>query len=190
MNDRHGADAINRTRLADLSMQDVEAYNDHVVTSGHSASQVSKRMQLVKGIIDRAGRPEHGLQVLSWNWDSRDVRHGKPTEERTLFSGDDQTFVFSLECILKNLSVGSQVIDQLLKPGAFLLQILELAGLVGLEPAVLLAPEIVGLLGDPELSADFGDTYPLAEMDLRLSEFIDDLFCRIPFPGHDCPPSK
>ncbi len=84
MNDRHGENAINRMRLADLSMQDVEAYNEHVVTSGYSASQVSKRMQLVKGIIDRAGRPEHGLQALSWNWDSRDIRHGKPTQERIL----------------------------------------------------------------------------------------------------------
>jgi len=84
MNDRHGENAINRMGLADLSMQDVEAYNEHVVTSGYSASQVSKRMQLVKGIIDRAGRPEHGLQALTWNWDSRDVRHGKPTQDRIL----------------------------------------------------------------------------------------------------------
>jgi len=36
----------------------------------------------VKAIIDRAGRPEHGNQTLSWNWDSRDVAHGKPTLER------------------------------------------------------------------------------------------------------------
>jgi len=84
MNDRHGENAINRMRLSDMSMQDVEAYNEHVVTSGYSASQVSKRMQLVKGIVDRAGRPEHGLQGLTWNWDSRDVRHGKPTQERIL----------------------------------------------------------------------------------------------------------
>src|SRR5262249_24327043 len=51
---------------------------------GYSASQVAKRLQMVKGIIDRAGRPEHGQQLLTWNWDSRDVAHGKPTEERTL----------------------------------------------------------------------------------------------------------
>lgn len=41
-------------------------------------------MQAVKAMIDRAGRPEHGGQLLSWNWDSKEVSHGKPTEPRTL----------------------------------------------------------------------------------------------------------
>ncbi len=84
LNERHGERAVGRMRIQDLSMADVEAYNEHVVASGYSSSQVSKRMQLVKAIIDRAGRPEHGEQVLTWNWESRDVRHGKPTRERVL----------------------------------------------------------------------------------------------------------
>ena len=71
-----------KMRLADLAMEDVEAYNQHIVATGFSASQVGKRIQLVKAIIDRAGRPEHGKQVLTWNWDSRDVAHGKPPVER------------------------------------------------------------------------------------------------------------
>ena len=82
MNSRYGAGAVGKMRLADLSMDDVEAYNRDIVKKGYSASQVAKRLQLVKAIIDRAGRPEHGRQVLTWNWDSRDVAHGAPTEER------------------------------------------------------------------------------------------------------------
>ncbi len=71
-------------QLADLTMEDVEAFNRSLVEAGHSASLVSKRMQLVQGIVERAGRPEHGNQVLGWNWDSRDVLHGKPTSRRKL----------------------------------------------------------------------------------------------------------
>jgi integrase len=81
---RHGQGAAGRMMLADFSMEDVEAYNRVVVESGYSASQVTKRLQFVKAIIDRAGRPEHGGQVLAWNWNSRDVHHGKPSRKRTL----------------------------------------------------------------------------------------------------------
>ena len=83
LNERHGPGAVARLRVTDLSMDDVEDYNLAIVRKGFSASQVSKRMQLVKAIIDRAGRPEHGRQVLAWNWDSRDLAHGKPSNERT-----------------------------------------------------------------------------------------------------------
>lgn len=81
LNERHGPGAVARMRLADLSMDDVEQYNRHIAKD-FSGSQVGKRIQLVKAIIDRAGRPEHGNQILGWNWDSRDVVHGKPTVER------------------------------------------------------------------------------------------------------------
>jgi hypothetical protein len=84
LNSRHGDGAVSRLRLADLTMDDVEAYNRHVAAAGYSASQVGKRMQIVRAIIDRAGRPEHGLQMLTWNWDSRDKAHGKPATERLL----------------------------------------------------------------------------------------------------------
>lgn len=78
LNTRHGKGAVGRMKLADLDMEDVEAYNALLVQSDFSDSQVSKRMQVVKSIIDRAGRPEHGKQVLQWNWDSRDTLHGRP----------------------------------------------------------------------------------------------------------------
>ena len=84
LNTRHGAGAVGRIRLSDLTMHDVEAYNRSLVDSGFSASQVSKRLRFVKAVIDRAGRPEHGSQVLGWNWDSRDVLHGKPARRRVL----------------------------------------------------------------------------------------------------------
>lgn len=84
LNSRHGQGTVGRMQLADLSMEDVEAYNQVLVTAGYSSSQVRKRMQVVKAIIDRAGRPEHGRQLLPWNWDSRDVVHGKPAKRRKL----------------------------------------------------------------------------------------------------------
>lgn len=84
LNARHGTGAVSRMRLVDLTMDDVEAFNQHVVNAGFSDSQVGKRLQIIKAIIDRAGRPEHGRQMLTWNWDSRDVAHGTPTPERPL----------------------------------------------------------------------------------------------------------
>lgn len=71
-------------RLPDLAMGDVETFNREIVKKGYSASQVSKRLQMIKALIDRAGRPENDLQRLEWNWDSRDVLHGKPSKKRTL----------------------------------------------------------------------------------------------------------
>jgi hypothetical protein len=84
LNARHEPGIVGRMRLSDLGMQDVEAFNRHLVDAGYSASQVAKRLQVVKAIIDRAGRPEHGSQLLKWNWDSRDVMHGKPPTKRDL----------------------------------------------------------------------------------------------------------
>lgn len=84
LNTVHGPGAVAKMRISDLSMDDVEQYNQFIVKRGFSACQVAKRLQLVKAIIDRAGRKEHGRQVLTWNWDSRDVFHGTPPNERVL----------------------------------------------------------------------------------------------------------
>ena len=83
LNSRNGQGAVGRMKLADLTMQDVEAYNRLLVSAGYSSSQVTKRLQVVKAIIDRGGRPEYGQQLLAWNWDSRDVSHGKPATPRS-----------------------------------------------------------------------------------------------------------
>lgn len=84
LNTRHGPGAVGSMMLADLSLDDVEAFNRAIVQAGYSSSQVTKRLQFVKTVIDRAGRPEHGGQALSWNWNSRDVLHGKPAKKRQL----------------------------------------------------------------------------------------------------------
>ena len=84
INETHGSGAVARLRVADLSMSDVEDYNRTVVDRGLSASQVAKRLQLVKTLVNRAGRPEHGQQVIPWNWDSKDTLHGKKTKPRRL----------------------------------------------------------------------------------------------------------
>ncbi len=84
LNNQHGKGTASRMLLRDLSLADVEGFNHWVVRQGYSFAQVNGRMQMVKHIIDRAGRPEHGGQVLSWNWDSRDVGHGKPVKVRPL----------------------------------------------------------------------------------------------------------
>jgi integrase len=84
MNSRHGQGAVGRMLLADLSMGDVEAYNRVIVKANYSENVVVRRLQAVKSIIDRAGRPEYGGQLLKWNWDSRDVLHGAPAKKRLL----------------------------------------------------------------------------------------------------------
>lgn len=84
LNSRYGTGAVGSMQLADLIMLDVEAYNRSLVESGYSQSQVSKRLRFLKTMIDRAGRPEHGSQILSWNWDARDKLHGKQAVKRKL----------------------------------------------------------------------------------------------------------
>ncbi|MGA2497720.1 MAG: hypothetical protein ABSH20_08260 [Tepidisphaeraceae bacterium] len=84
MNRRHGPDSVARLSVIDLEMEDVEEYNKELVDAGYSDAVVAHRMMTVKGIIDRAGRPEHGEQVLTWNWNVRDKFRGKPGTPRTL----------------------------------------------------------------------------------------------------------
>jgi integrase len=78
LNDRYGEGAVGRMQLADFTMHDVEGYNQVMVRMGFSDSQVRKRVQVVEQLINRAGRPEHGGQLLTWNWTSRDILHGLP----------------------------------------------------------------------------------------------------------------
>ena len=86
LNDRYGTNAVHRMNLADLTMHDVEAFNRSLVKEGMSARHIAKRMSVVKDIIDRAGRPEHDTQTLTWNWESRDILRGKPPKERPLLT--------------------------------------------------------------------------------------------------------
>jgi len=82
LNERHGVGAAGRMRLEDLTMDDVESYNRDMVEAGIAANTLNRKMQVVKKIVDRAGRPEYGQQVLPWNWDSLDRIPGRGTKSR------------------------------------------------------------------------------------------------------------
>ncbi|HET6250149.1 MAG TPA: hypothetical protein VFE47_20835 [Tepidisphaeraceae bacterium] len=84
LNSRYGPGAVGRMMLADLTMGDVEEYNRALVKAGYSENVVSRQLQAIKNIIERAGRPEYGGQMLKWNWDSRDVHHGVPAKQRLM----------------------------------------------------------------------------------------------------------
>jgi integrase len=84
INKRYGPGSAGHVSVLDLKMQDVEAYNAELVDEGFSDQLVAKRLLAVKAVIDRAGRPEHGEQVLGWNWNARDKLRGKAGTPRTL----------------------------------------------------------------------------------------------------------
>jgi integrase len=84
INKRYGPGSSGQVSVIDLKMQDVEAYNAELVDAGFSDQLVTKRLLAVKAVIDRAGRPEHGEQNLSWNWNARDKLRGKAGSPRTL----------------------------------------------------------------------------------------------------------
>lgn len=84
LNERHGVGAAGRMQLEDLTMEDVESYNRDMVEAGIAANTLNRKMQAVKKIIDRAGRPEYGQQVLPWNWDSLDRIPGRGTKSKRL----------------------------------------------------------------------------------------------------------
>ncbi|MEX0877032.1 MAG: hypothetical protein WD114_06195, partial [Phycisphaerales bacterium] len=84
INERHGVGAAGRMQLDGLSMDDVESYNREMVENGIAANTLNRKMQAVKKIIDRAGRPEYGQQVLPWNWDSLDRIPGRGTKAKKL----------------------------------------------------------------------------------------------------------
>ncbi len=84
INERHGRGAASRLHVCDLEMSDVEEYNQELVAKGFSAASVNGRIQAVKRLIDRSGRPEYGQQVLGWNWDSLDRTPGRAAEHRQL----------------------------------------------------------------------------------------------------------
>lgn len=84
INEQHGRGAAGRVRVDDLTMQEVEAYNRRLADSGLSSATIAHSMQAVRHLIIRAGRPEHGQQVLSWNWESRDRFVGRAKRPRSL----------------------------------------------------------------------------------------------------------
>jgi len=84
INEQHGKGAVGKTRVDDLTMQQVEGYNRKLMEDNLSSSAIAHAMQGVRHLIIRAGRPEHGQQTLSWNWESRDRYAGRPQQPRKL----------------------------------------------------------------------------------------------------------
>ncbi len=82
ISERHGKGAAARLRVSDLEMADVEEFNRELVAKGFASASVNGRIQAVKRLIDRSGRPEYGQQVLGWNWDSLDRTPGRAAEQR------------------------------------------------------------------------------------------------------------
>ena len=76
-------------------------------------------------------------------------------------------------CLLKDELVECQVGDRPTEPQVLLLQILPPTSLVGLQPALLLAPAIAGLFADRDPSARLGCHPALAEHDLNLTQLTN-----------------
>jgi hypothetical protein len=72
--------------------------------------------------------------------------------------------------------------EQALARGVLPLEVLEPLGVVGLQPAELVAPAVVGLLGDRQLAADVGDVLALTEHAVRGRELAHDLLRAVPLP--------
>jgi hypothetical protein len=71
-----------------------------------------------------------------------------------------------------------------LEQGAFLLELLKALRLIDPQAAVLLAPAIVGLVGNPELLGVLADRDSLRLKDFRLAEEMDDLLGSVSASGH------
>lgn len=84
INEQYGQGAVGEIRVCDLIMKDIEDYNRQLANKGLSSAAITHAMQGVRQLIIRAGRPEHGQQTLSWNWESRDRYAGKPKQPRSL----------------------------------------------------------------------------------------------------------
>src|SRR5699024_6409128 len=72
--------------------------------------------------------------------------------------------------------------EQTLEGGVLLLELLEALGVVGLEPAVLVAPPVVRLFRHAQLAAHRRDVRAIGQHPVGLSELAHDLLRRVPLP--------
>src|SRR3954447_18271273 len=70
-----------------------------------------------------------------------------------------------------------------------LLELLQALHLVGLEPAVLLTPPIIGDLDHADLADRVSDVLALRDQNVDLPQLRDDLFRRVSLLRHCSPPS-
>src|SRR5215207_5889799 len=69
------------------------------------------------------------------------------------------------------------------------LERLQAPDLLGLEPAVLLPPAVVGHLGHTDRAHGVGDALALRDQDVHLAQLGDDLLGLVPLARHRGPPS-
>lgn len=102
-------------------------------------------------------------------------------------AGDAKGLEVSLAHFLQDQLVQSQFYNNPLETGVFLLEPLLSARLVDAEATVLVAPTIVGLLGDAGVLDGVADRLAFRQGHLDLTEFGDDLLRTGSLPCHLCP---
>jgi len=85
--------------------------------------------------------------------------------------------------LCENRLVALRLRHKIFQPRVLLLELFEAFGLVGAQPAVLLALAVVGWLRDADLLTSFTGALPLRQRHLYLTELLDNLLRRVPFPG-------
>ncbi len=90
--------------------------------------------------------------------------------------------------LLQDSVVQGYVSNQLLQSGVLLLEFLQASGLLHPHAAILTSSAIVGLLCYPYSPAGLAYRLPLAQMNLSLSQFVDDLLGRERLSAHTKPP--
>src|SRR6478672_2120381 len=91
--------------------------------------------------------------------------------------------------LLQNELVQGQVGDCPAQTAILLLELLQAFHLVGLEPAVLLTPPIIGDLPHADLADRVSDVLALRDHNVDLPQLRDDLFRRVSLLRHCSPPS-
>ncbi len=95
-----------------------------------------------------------------------------------------------LRHLLQGGVVEGEIGHDVLQPGILLLELLQLLGVVGLHPAVLVPPAVEGLLRNLQVLGHCGDVGAIGLEALSLSEFPNDLLGGVPASLHDVhPPS-
>src|SRR5208283_3455157 len=103
--------------------------------------------------------------------------------------GDARGLEVSPGSLLQNELVQRQVRDRPAQTGILLLELLQALHLVGLEPAVLLPPPIIGDLAHADLADRVSDVLALRDQHINLPQLRNDLFRRVSLLRHCSPPS-
>ena len=91
-------------------------------------------------------------------------------------------------CRLENGLVQLGFGDELLRAGVLPLELLQTLRLIGAHATVLLAPTVVGLLGDADLASDVHPRRAMRQLHFCLAQLSDDLFGLVLLPGHRASP--